>query len=187
MHLSLSQVIVLLKALMGKWPLCHKWTVKVQIHVVWSGHSLFVEIYYNINWFCKQTPKAQISLPIHTGWSGPALYANCIRALLRFASFVNIYIFSASTLDELVHFRVHSSFNECNGYYVLLTGCLLNIHFSLEIPKRVIGKQCRPRSDAAEGSIWSGSPLFAKSLAEIEIWLFQYIVWGSLFSLKWVK
>ena len=30
-------------------------------------------------------------------------------------------------------------------------------------PKRVIGKQCTPRSDAAERCIWSGSPLFANS------------------------
>ena len=33
----------------------------------------------------------------------------------------------------------------------------------LEIPKRVTGKQCRPRSDAAKRGVWSGSPLFASS------------------------
>ena len=33
--------------------------------------------------------------------------------------------------------------------------------FSRETPKRVTGKQCRPRSDAAECGIWSGSTLFA--------------------------
>ena len=67
-----------------------------------------------------------------------------------------------------------------------------------ETPKRVIGKQCRPTE-------WSGSPLFANSLdiflkeyltshsltfnnvPKIEIGLFQYIVWDSLFSLQWVK
>ena len=37
------------------------------------------------------------------------------------------------------------------------------IHCSLETPKWVIGKQCRPRSDATEWGIWSGSPLFANS------------------------
>ena len=42
------------------------------------------------------------------------------------------------------------------NHWLLLTRC------SLETPKRVIGKQCRPRSDAAECSILSGSPLFAK-------------------------
>ena len=38
-------------------------------------------------------------------------------------------------------------------------------YFSLETLKRVIGKQCRPRSDAAECSIWSGSQLFTNSYA----------------------
>ena len=36
-------------------------------------------------------------------------------------------------------------------------------HCSLETPKRVFGKQCRPKSDATEHGIWSGSPLFANS------------------------
>ena len=35
---------------------------------------------------------------------------------------------------------------------------------SRDTRKRVIGKQCRPRSDAAERGVWSGSPLFANSL-----------------------
>ena len=30
-------------------------------------------------------------------------------------------------------------------------------------PKRVTGKQCRPRLDATERGVWSGSPLFANS------------------------
>ena len=38
-------------------------------------------------------------------------------------------------------------------------------HCSREACKMVIGKQCRPRSDAAESGVWSGSPLFANSLA----------------------
>ena len=38
-------------------------------------------------------------------------------------------------------------------------------HCSQETRKRVIGKQWRPRSDAAECGICSGSPLFANSLA----------------------
>ena len=41
-----------------------------------------------------------------------------------------------------------------NNMYILT-------HFSRDTPKRVIGKQCRPRSDAAEHGIWSGSTLFA--------------------------
>ena len=34
-------------------------------------------------------------------------------------------------------------------------------HFSRKTPKRVICKQCRPRLDATECGIWSGSTLFA--------------------------
>ena len=46
------------------------------------------------------------------------------------------------------------------------------IHCSLETPKRVIGKQCISRSDAAECGIWSGSPLFANSST---IFLLEYL------------
>ena len=38
-------------------------------------------------------------------------------------------------------------------------------HCSVKTPKKITGKQWRPRSDAAECGIWSGSPLFANSLA----------------------
>ena len=34
---------------------------------------------------------------------------------------------------------------------------------SLETPRRVIDKQCKPRSDTAEHGVWAGSPLFANS------------------------
>ena len=34
-------------------------------------------------------------------------------------------------------------------------------HLSLASHKRDIGRQCRPRSDAAECGVWSGSTLFA--------------------------
>ena len=75
-----------------KKTLCHIWTVKVKmsvhIHAVWSGHSLFVNIYYSIYWFCKRTMKASISLRECVGWSGPSLSANCIRTLfVRCASY----------------------------------------------------------------------------------------------------
>ena len=43
-----------------------------------------------------------------------------------------------------------------------LTGKIL-IHISLASYKRDICKQCRPRSDAAERGVWSGSTLFALS------------------------
>ena len=38
-------------------------------------------------------------------------------------------------------------------------------HCSRETRKRVTGKEYRPRSDATERGVWSGSPLFANSLA----------------------
>ena len=41
------------------------------------------------------------------------------------------------------------------NYYLALT------HLSLASHKRDIGKQCRPRSDATEWGVWSGSTLFA--------------------------
>ena len=47
--------------------------------------------------------------------------------------------------------------------YLLIYRVSRLTHFSLETPKRVTGKQWRPRSVAAECSIWSGSPLFANS------------------------
>ena len=37
------------------------------------------------------------------------------------------------------------------------------LHFGLEIHKRVTDKKCRPRSDVALFSIWSGSTLFANT------------------------
>ena len=49
---------------MGKRPSCHMQTAKVwmRIHicVVWSGHSLFANIYYTIHWFCKRATKALV-------------------------------------------------------------------------------------------------------------------------------
>ena len=66
-------------------------------------------------------------------------------------------------------------------------------HCSRETPKRVIGKQCRPRSDTAKRGVWSRSPVFANSLAIV---LQEYLNWNlpiysvggeSLFSLQWVK
>ena len=44
-----------------------------------------------------------------------------------------------------------------NSVFIISTdsvGCLA--HFSQEFPKKVIGKQSRPRSDATECNIWSG-------------------------------
>ena len=49
-------------------------------------------------------------------------------------------------------------------FLVPLEGCASWLtHCNRETPKRVFGKQWRPRSDAAECGVWSGSPLFANS------------------------
>ena len=64
----------------------------MRIRAVWSEHSLFVDIYYSIHWFCKRTTKAQISLRECKGWSWPALSANCIRAHFRVLRVIYINI-----------------------------------------------------------------------------------------------
>ena len=81
---------------MRKRPWCHIQTGKVQmsmhIRAVWSGHSLFIDIYYNIHGFCKRSRKAQISLRKCAGWSGPALSANCIRGFFMCCASNTIYL-----------------------------------------------------------------------------------------------
>ena len=59
-------------------------------------------------------------------------------------------------------------------YYNSLTHC------SRETSKRVIGKQCRPRSDAAERGVWSGSSLFANSLAIFLLEYLNLVAWPTL-------
>ena len=60
--------------------------------ILWFEHSLFVDIYYSIHWFCKRAMQALISLRECAGWSGHALSANCIRTLfVRCASNVSPY------------------------------------------------------------------------------------------------
>ena len=62
---------------------------------------------------------------------------------------------------------------------------LLLIHWRLETPERVTGKQGRPRSDAAECGVWSGSPLFAnRSTIFLQEYLHQ-IAWHIL-NRKWI-
>ena len=50
----------------GKRPLCYMWRAKVlmSVHIfaVWSGHSLFINIYYNILWVCKRQQRFLICL-----------------------------------------------------------------------------------------------------------------------------
>ena len=73
----------------------------------------------------------------------------------------NLYIFGIHLWTVLYLKPCYNEpcYKEVEVYYVYLT------HFSLETPKRVIGKQSKSRSDASECGIWSGSPQFANSLA----------------------
>ena len=78
----------------GKKALSHIQTVKVQMSLricaIWSGHSLFIVIYYSSHWFFKWVTQALISLRKYTGWSRPVLPTKCIRAhFMHYASHVN--------------------------------------------------------------------------------------------------
>ena len=55
-------------------------------------------------------------------------------------------------------------------------------HFSLETPQKLIGKQCRPRSDAAECSVCSRSTLFANSFT---IFLQEYLNHAAWHTWDW--
>ena len=91
------------------------------------------------------------------------------------------------THDLLIISWTHMQLSQWGWQTVLWSPALINC--SLETPKRVIGKQCRPRSDATECNVCSGSPLFANSssiflqeylnhdIPKINIRSFQYIVW----------
>ena len=65
--------------------------------------------------------------------------------------FITVSAF-ACTKELLIHDLAQMNSSWCALWFEFLT------HFSLETPKRVIGKQGRPRSDATE----SGFLLFAK-------------------------
>ena len=86
----------LLKRNVGKKLLCFMQTAKIQISVriraVWSGHSLFVDIYYSSHWFCKRTTKAQISVRMRACWFWPALSADCNRAIFVHCTPILIFI-----------------------------------------------------------------------------------------------
>ena len=58
--------------------------------------------------------------------------------------------------EHICNFKLHQNlWRSCKSCFT---------HCSLETPKRVIVKQCRPRSDAAKRGVWPGSPLFADSV-----------------------
>ena len=90
----------------GKRPLCQTRTAKIKIRVrinaICSGYSVFVDEYYNDHWFWKRATKALISLRKCAGWSGPALSAKCIRALLVLCAST---VFHGSESSLIAHVR----------------------------------------------------------------------------------
>ena len=60
-----------------------------------------------------------------------------------------------------------TSYRRAKNLFIMPLGIFLVFltHWCWETPKRIISKQCRPRSDAAICGVWSGSSLFTKSLA----------------------
>ena len=96
----------------------------------------------------------------------------CIRAVWS----VFVVRMKKSCILSYPNMEILSRLLECAGWseYPMVRFLTLQLlcserrcltHCSRETRKRVIGKQCRPRSDAAKRGVWSGSLLFANSLA----------------------
>ena len=100
-----------------------------------------------------RTVTAQISLHIHAVQSGPLLSAN------RIIGYYRMYEWKAKGPEDTYFAHAHDDLNLHNLH--MFEGTFLLTHLSLTYHKRDTGKQCRPRSDAAESGIWSGSTLFA--------------------------
>ena len=67
-------------------------------------------------------------------------------------------------IQASVALRLCSCFGSFNSHCLFLISSSLDASFNPfkpSVPKRDIGKQCRPRSDAAERGVWSGSTMFA--------------------------
>ena len=131
--------------------LLHIWRIKTQI---WCGDSLGCSLTESVDnaefWRTEHIfPSICYSISC-TGWSGLSLFTWCNG------------LFSHLVPHFLVTY--HSYPKYCDVLTPYLVGVIivfLKTHFSLQTPKRVTGKQCRPRSDAAECCICSGSQLMA--------------------------
>ena len=67
---------------------------------------------------------------------------------------------SGAVLICTLRVNLSKNYNSLN-LWTFITKCIISLsHFSLEPSKRVTGKQCRPRTDATNHGIWSGSTLF---------------------------
>ena len=83
-----------------------------------------------------------------------------------------LFAFNTESIAE------ESAYYRSSNWVLWKYDCALTL-CSLETPKRVFGKQCRPRSDAAERGAWSGSPLFANN-SPFFLWEFRNrIAWHT--------
>ena len=99
-----------------------------------SGPLISIYTFCSIQWFCKQTVKALIRLHGCAGWSGPSLSTLCPKTCFRMVK--------PQWNMLLINYRINQEL------YTIIT------------IRICLSKQCRPRSDAKDCDIWSGSTLF---------------------------
>ena len=89
--------------------------MSVRILAVWSGHSLFVDLYYNIFEFCKWATETLISLRKCAGWSWPTLATKYIRAL--FVLCASNQIFSSWTKQLFMTWKIPTDWRKGLDWY----------------------------------------------------------------------
>ena len=104
-------------------------TFSMEVNVSWPISSISL----NFNVFVP--PSKEESLPI------ASIFPGCVASMRSSPDKRKCDLFDTITPEHAVTSQL--------GFYLT--------HWSLEIPKRVTGKQCRPRSDAAKRGVWSGS------------------------------
>ena len=130
----------------------------LHIHSVWSGPLALIYITLSIEWFCKQTLKALISLCRCAGWSRHSLSAHALM------SHFHNHAIMCELLYEKLFFQMCSSKVEIQGedpeWFLRGFDLIILPYLPYVLGQTGLYKQCRPRSDAAECSIWSGTTLF---------------------------
>ena len=122
--------------------------------------------------------------PVHPcSLSGHSLSANIIIAHCRMyqqmpewhfehARYESEYVHFAHVRRDLFAWRDPRCIIMSINQIYILHWFISFTHCSRETRKSVFGKHCRPRSDAAFCGVWSGSELYAKSLA---IFVWEYV------------
>ena len=122
------------------------------------------------SWTIPFDYRTQISLNIQIAWTDYVNFASLDQ--------LESYISHLGKKSPLWH--VHAG-QICTCLYrpFQLINAFLLTHCSLETSKNVIGKQYRPRSDAAECGVWSVSPLFANSSTIFLLEYLNHITWHT--------